>query len=642
MCLASLPSDRTLPFEVERTKKAANPTRKNNSYLLGEKSWQREFCCPSASCLLRLLALRPCPSSFACTTMQQNLLRLRNKAPRKRKASQPEADLAEDGSEPCSIPFVVGSDCCQVLDVASTLAHAGATGQNFVMVPLFHERLRRSDVQRGNGLITRSEMELPHEDWVGHVVGKFSRWIDMDSSSSLVRQRAEVAFMDEYAYAAHLGLQAIVFAPHGCLGANSLRNLKLALTRFSATSPQIWLSLAFSEHGSPWPEWDKARQSLSHDRRLGVVLDLTATSLPNLDSTPTISAWAAEPLKAIVIPTSLFRQNRTGSALVVGNKSDRSLLQWFTHRGVHVALRGAATQQSDVKEMIRALSSMHAKSLPLSSPQALQREFNSKYRDVLQSPLDPLCVNLDSETYQVMEEDPVKYELYAEALHAAMRDIRTQADSSATTSSVLRVLVVGPGRGPLIAATLQRFRALRKQLQLPSSQWKLQVVAVEKNRNAVITLRNRFADFLAKGVVQIIAGDMREVLARRGTSREGDGALHEKVDIIVSELLGSWGDNEASPECLAAVQPWLQPHGVMIPQQYCSFLAPIAASKLWMDAREMFWGARGSAAGKEGLDCPYVVQMESFAPIASPQPVFQVRLVRQFTSLFFLLHALYL
>ena len=40
----------------------------------------------------------------------------------------------------------------------------------------------------------------------------------------------------------------------------------------------------------------------------------------------------------------------------------------------------------------------------------------------------------------------------------------------------------------------------------------------------------------------------------------------EKADIIVSELLGSFGDNELSPECLDGAQRFLRKDGISIPQ----------------------------------------------------------------------------
>lgn len=44
----------------------------------------------------------------------------------------------------------------------------------------------------------------------------------------------------------------------------------------------------------------------------------------------------------------------------------------------------------------------------------------------------------------------------------------------------------------------------------------------------------------------VVVGDMRHL------------QLEEKADILVSELLGSFGDNELSPECLDGAQAFLK------------------------------------------------------------------------------------
>ena len=54
-----------------------------------------------------------------------------------------------------------------------------------------------------------------------------------------------------------------------------------------------------------------------------------------------------------------------------------------------------------------------------------------------------------------------------------------------------------------------------------------------------------------------------------------------QADVLVSELLGSWGDNELSPECLDGAQRYLKPGGLSIPADYTSFVAPLSSSKLW-------------------------------------------------------------
>jgi protein arginine N-methyltransferase 5 len=117
---------------------------------------------------------------------------------------------------------------------------------------------------------------------------------------------------------------------------------------------------------------------------------------------------------------------------------------------------------------------------------------------------------------------------------------------------VIVVTVVGAGRGPLVAAALNAARRADVTVR---------VYAVEKNMNAVITLRNRVITEMWSNVT-VVAGDMRAAASHPG----------EQADIIVSELLGSWGDNELSPECLDGTVDLLKPGGVSIPCSYTSFL----------------------------------------------------------------------
>ena len=66
------------------------------------------------------------------------------------------------------------------------------------------------------------------------------------------------------------------------------------------------------------------------------------------------------------------------------------------------------------------------------------------YRDYLQAPLQPLADNLEANTYETFERDPVKYARYEEAVKKFLGD---------RTSAV--VVVAGAGRGPLVAAVLR-------------------------------------------------------------------------------------------------------------------------------------------------------------------------------------------
>ena len=49
-------------------------------------------------------------------------------------------------------------------------------------------------------------------------------------------------------------------------------------------------------------------------------------------------------------------------------------------------------------------------------------DFARGYEDYLQCPLQPLMDNLESQTYEVFEKDPVKYSQYEKAITKALTD----------------------------------------------------------------------------------------------------------------------------------------------------------------------------------------------------------------------------
>uniref|UniRef100_A0A6I8SA06 Protein arginine N-methyltransferase 5 n=1 Tax=Xenopus tropicalis TaxID=8364 RepID=A0A6I8SA06_XENTR len=220
--------------------------------------------------------------------------------------------------------------------------------------------------------------------------------------------------------------------------------------------------------------------------------------------------------------------------------------------------------------------------------------FAKGYEDYLQSPLQPLMDNLESQTYEVFEKDPVKYSQYQQAVYKCLLD-RVPEEEKETNIQVLMVL--GAGRGPLVNASLRAAKQAER---------KIKVYAVEKNPNAVITLEGwRYEEWGSQ--VTVVSGDMREWKAP------------EKADIIVSELLGSFGDNELSPECLDGAQHFLKEDGVSIPSEYTSYLAPISSSKLYNEVRACREKDRDPEAQ---FEMPYVVRLHNFHQLSDPLPCF--------------------
>jgi protein arginine N-methyltransferase 5 len=133
---------------------------------------------------------------------------------------------------------------------------------------------------------------------------------------------------------------------------------------------------------------------------------------------------------------------------------------------------------------------------------------------------------------------------------------------------------------------------------------RLCVYAIEKNPNAVQTLRNAACEAAwQEAGVRVVASDMREWRAP------------EQAHVLVSELLGSFGDNELSPECLDGAVPHLRSTGVSVPCAYTSYVAPVCTPKIWSELH-----AQGDAAR---LETPYVVKLQQvFHCCGAPQACF--------------------
>lgn len=80
----------------------------------------------------------------------------------------------------------------------------------------------------------------------------------------------------------------------------------------------------------------------------------------------------------------------------------------------------------------------------------------------------------------------------------------------------------------------------------------------------------------------------------------------------MSELLGSFGDNELSPECLDGAQAFLKPGtGISIPQSYTSALAPISSAKLHQEVK--------AYNDVKHFETTYVVKMHAHRVLSRPQ-----------------------
>ena len=364
------------------------------------------------------------------------------------------------------------------------------------------------------------------------------------------------------------------------------------------------------------------------------------------------SRWYSEPLKLISFTDNTFRRNKEGCPTLLGITQSyiTRLMRLKTVPWILLGDVGPLPGLDDPDELVTAASghlSPDAAADASSSPtpaEATQmkrksskktddplahlrylrylqhnqprrssvEQYGSGYQDYLQIPLQPLADNLESMTYEVFEKDPVKYDLYEQAIGAALRDWAESGKPTSNRDGKVVVAVAGAGRGPLVTRALRASESECVEIEL----W-----AVEKNPNAYVILqRHNQEDW--QNQVTVVKSDMRswkgpwrpgpvsqshgDPMSSGKSSNEpnitagGKSSLlpgsqtkhapldspngsYGRIDILISELLGSFADNELSPECLDGILHLLSPQGISIPRSYTAYLTPIAAPRLHAD-----------------------------------------------------------
>ncbi|KAL6062042.1 Protein arginine N-methyltransferase 5, variant 2 [Balamuthia mandrillaris] len=496
-----------------------------------------------------------------------------------------------------------GLELTCVPDLVERLQEARQQGYDYVACPLAHPRYHRSFLQESRiqreEPWTRSDMLLSSYQWSSGVIGKTSPWINLDSDNRSVQLRSAKAFKQEIAWATHLSLSAVLLPVpsfHSTNYAHTINQTVLNLNymqvwlKIPLTSPELMLEDEDEEGSSnvnrvsasgrsetdTWEWWNSVRSLCEHHSNLYAVLEMT----PDLPPASKLKRWFGEPVKAIILPTNVFLTNKMGYPTLSKNHQ-QFLCAMFRHK-VQVIIRGVCKHKEGLGAYQQYVRYLHKKLPPLTE----QELFEAPYLDYLQAPLQPLMDDLESQTYETFERDPIKYREYERAVYHAL----LKREEGSTTV----LMVVGAGRGPLVRASLRAAKSANR---------KLRVYAVEKNVNAVVTLRNLKISQNWGDMVTIVNTDMRVWDAP------------EKADILVSELLGSFGDNELSPECLDGAQKFLKMDGgISIPSAYTSFVAPICSSKLYNEVK--------AYNDRKHFETAYVVKLHNVDQLAPSKPCF--------------------
>lgn len=463
-------------------------------------------------------------------------------------------------------------------------------GYHFLVTQLTHPNYTRI-LQNGKfpASIGRTDRVLKSSEWSRLVVGELTSHIDVDSEIDHIREHSKELFLQELGFATHLSVPAILIYLSKPNNIQLARILNDKLN--SGFSYSVWINIPMIHPSrySPvseteydtWDWWNNFRTYCSYDKRLGLVLELPDVkhNVPGCE----LERWIGEPVKALLIPTSFFLINQHGKPVL--SRTHQDIIKKFM--GIDVQYIIKPDTEGDLSLYVRYLHFLGKKLYV----QDTMSEFVQGCEDFLQNPLQPLTEHLETNIYEVFEKDQVKYDTYQNAVYKAIEAFPKE------NGEVPVVMVVGAGRGPLVQAVLNVSYTLNR---------KVKVYAVEKNPFAINTLIDRVKNEW-NNKVTLINEDMRIY------------EPPEKADILVSELLGSFGDNELSPECLDGAQRFLKKTGISIPYSYTSYLAPLQSIKIFNEIKT------NRPIDKSLLSCyetPYVVHLVNYYQIAPPQELF--------------------
>lgn len=429
---------------------------------------------------------------------------------------------------------------------------------------------REAEEWRKTPTFHRGELNLSRYEETEAVTAVISPWLELDSPDEGIRLDSEIALRQEVAYASHIGVIRIILPPPssepacrpyltdyaraiaGCLVSRgseapaaglfmklSIRlpisspyNLAQTILRNGSSSGSLGSvspAQLRSDDDWSWQTWHVIENVCQYNSRISIALDLSAP----LPLPFALQRWISEPVSHIWLPARAFLSNAKGYPVL--SKASQTLLKSLMNVKsplLTYIIAGSQSPPSHHTKGGQAAYEQYIRHLEKSSQgQSSASELQARgYADYLQAPLQPLFDNLEGQTYATFEADAIKYVQYEEAVYQALQSI--------TTKGTLRIWVCGAGRGPLVDRCLQAAKRARKLVK---------IVALEKNINAIVGLREKVALEWGEDVVEVQTGDMRKIKPPK-----------EKADMIVSELLGSFGDNELSPECLDGAQRFLK------------------------------------------------------------------------------------
>ncbi|KAI0983726.1 hypothetical protein GJ496_008284 [Pomphorhynchus laevis] len=468
---------------------------------------------------------------------------------------------------------------------------------DFVVIDLIHPRLWTTILNKNSKFIGRYDSVLSSKEFNRSIIPV----VDAYDVSQTIPEIDRI-FNEHFEYISFLSLKRIIVRMPDANDPNLVNLCKIAgiickQLKVIAGFPSSYIYAAFSMVDYSWNRWNALRLMCGLHCGLKLALCFKEDSFCSTDQ---LNRWLAEPVGFIIIPTKMFLTNKAGYPALP--KAVQPVICKFLLRPhVQFIIQGEC-MHNDINDYHAYVLHLKEKCESLTVVQAHQTEFEG----LILEPLQPLKDNLESAIYETFEADKAKYSKYQEAISRAIADIKLLTPPNEDKPII--VFVLGAGRGPLVDCVIEAANINKANVK---------ITAVEKNLGCISVLisKYKYSEFPSVENVHIAEADIR--------TWQPTGGL---ANIIVSELLGSFADNELCPECLYNVERLLTEDGICIPESHASFIAPVHATRAYSNLCSMPNANENQSTNSQqtsNKEVPWVVVIEDCALIDQPQKVFE-------------------
>ncbi|PAV60874.1 hypothetical protein WR25_02285 [Diploscapter pachys] len=430
-------------------------------------------------------------------------------------AFEPNAESLSEVRQRINVGWMAGpNENCTDYDwkIASYSQRLGCQLYNFISYPIGGTKRGfwgPSESEPSPPPIDLPDIQLKNHLWETYVNGQISEWIDCDSEDAAFAELSEKELVKELNYISYLGLRSVVIrlkrvsSPRLAKLLNQWLWTKNVALTFWIFIPSTLKNLIKSANGEEtkeldlWTVWADFRTACCNfnSQRIIAGIHISADIDNEFLEEKYAERWRAEPLFAFLLDSNVFITSDTAQAALPIAHSTVLRKLWTSDQSrimIRLSEKEPEGQMADriklfyaqcLRTVLRDASATN--NVTSSTDASFLTESGINYVDVLQAPLQPLADNLDSAVYNTFEQDLTKYRKYREAVEAALKDI----GETGRHAEEAVVYVLGAGRGPLVTMTIEAERNYNGKHRTKKDRLKLDIYVVEKNPNAIVTLR---------------------------------------------------------------------------------------------------------------------------------------------------------